>query len=93
MKETHGQEIEAKLRQWADEIEALKAKSRLVGGFEKKTMDMHIEDLNEKKQRLQKKLEELKLASDEKWPSFKPGLVKAVKSLQDEFSKVLSKSK
>ncbi len=91
MKEIHRQEIEAKLRQWTDEIEALKLKSKTVGGLEKATYDMNIQDLNEKREMLLEKLEELKLASDEKWDTLKPGLVKAVKSLQEEFSKVISK--
>ncbi len=93
MKEKYQEEIEEKLRHWDEQIEALKLKSKLAKGYQKATCDFDIQNLYEKREKLLKHLEELQLASDEKWPSLKPGLVAAVKSLQEEFSKVISKMK
>lgn len=91
MKESYRQKIEAQLKEWDDQIEAMEHKAKRVEQKEISIYDTHIQDMKAKREMLAGKLEELHEVSEEKWGSFKPGLVAAVKSLQEEFSKVIEK--
>ncbi len=92
MKDDYQQKLEAQLAEWDAEINKLKAKADKVEADAKIEYHNQMENLQARRQTLEKKLEELQQAGDDAWEDLKSGVEnawsefeKAVKSAVSNF--------
>ena len=77
-KSAYRQKLEARLDQWRAEIDKLQAKAAEASADARIEYDKQIDELQEKQQDAQAKLEELNDASGDAWKDFKAGVEKGL---------------
>jgi hypothetical protein len=92
-KEEYGKNIESRLREWAAQIEKLRAKANVVEAKLRVKYDRDIRNLQTKKEDLQKRIQEIRKAGDEAWTGLKVKAEKALSELKEDFQNILSKYK
>ncbi|MFQ5685464.1 MAG: hypothetical protein ACE5GV_02270 [Candidatus Scalindua sp.] len=81
-------ELQEQLDKWNEEIYKLEAKVSEAKGDDKLPLKEHIEELCEKRDVVQAKLDELiKEEAEELWEDLKDGATKALDSLKELFEK------
>lgn len=85
--------LAAQLKQWDAEIEKLEAKAEKAQADAKADYHQQIEELRDKKQAAQDKLEEVKQAGEEAWEELKSGAEEAFDTMKNAFQTAMSKFK
>ncbi|MBD9356510.1 sll1863 family stress response protein [Methylomonas albis] len=92
-KEAYQEKFEAQLREWAAEIEVLKAKADTATAEAKIVYFGQIEELHAKQTAAQTKLQELRASGEQAWEALKPGLEHAWHDLRTAIDDAVSKIK
>jgi len=88
--ESHLGKMEAQLKTWGADLDGLLAKAQAAGAEAKLEQHQRIEELKEKHQKVQARLDELKAQHSEKWSAFKVGVEGAWKELEAAFKHLTS---
>lgn len=83
-------EIEAKLRELDQEIEALKAKTAKQGNEARKQLDQQMTELVQKRELARQEFEKFKNSSQEAWRDMKPGIGAAIRDLEAAYNRAAS---
>ncbi|WP_159790389.1 hypothetical protein [Sodalinema gerasimenkoae] len=81
--------METQLQEWGAKIDELQARAEKTGGDVKDDLNQRIDGLKAKRDDMQKRLSDLKSASDGAWSSLKSGFQNA----WDEFSSSVEEAK
>lgn len=92
-REDYRKKIEAQLRKWDTQLDELRLEAEKAKADAKIEYTKTIIELRNKKERMQQKLKELRIAGDEAWTALKDGLEKSVSELKSSFEEALSKFK
>ncbi len=93
MKQTYEKKLQAQLDEWGAEIDKLKAKADKAEADTQLEYYKQIEELRLMQETANKKLAELKAASDDAWEDLKAGLESAWDSLGNALKSASSKFK
>ena len=80
-KEVYREKMEAKLKEWDAELTELKAKLSQAKADAKIEYQKKIEDFKDKKEALEKKMDEFRSAGDDTWKEIKSRVEKAASDL------------
>ncbi|WP_020680563.1 hypothetical protein [Marinobacterium rhizophilum] len=93
MKEAYEKKMHAQLDEWDAEIRKLKARADKAQADGQLEYYKQIEDLRERQQRAQEKLDELRRASDTAWEDMRAGIESAWDSMAEAMRKASSRFK
>jgi uncharacterized coiled-coil DUF342 family protein len=91
MKNAYQDKMDARLREWQANIDALRARADQVGAEQRIKYYEEIESLRTKQQRVHEKLEELRTAGTDAWEEVKTGVEVAWSDLQDAVQRARDK--
>ncbi|MBT8078610.1 MAG: coiled coil domain-containing protein [Gammaproteobacteria bacterium] len=80
-KKAYEQKMEARLEEWAAEIDKLKARAKKSDAEAKIEINNQIDEAKEMQQKVEDRLDELRSTSDDAWSDIKQGLDAASASL------------
>ncbi len=90
-KQAYEKKLQAKLDEWSAEIDKLKAKANSAEADTQLEYNRLIDELRTKQNEAQKKLDELKEASDDAWEDLKAGIENAWDSLGSSIKSAVSR--
>ena len=90
-KNAYQDKMDARLREWQANIDALKARADQAGAEQRIKYHEEIDSLRTKQQRVQEKLEELRTAGTDAWEDVKAGVEVAWTDLQDAVQRARDK--
>jgi predicted nuclease with TOPRIM domain len=93
MKDAYQEKMEARLREWQANIDALKARADQAEAEQKIKYHEEIESLRTKQQQVQEKLGELRTASAAAWDEARAGVEGAWADLQNAAKRAADKFK
>ncbi|MFC6673937.1 coiled coil domain-containing protein [Marinobacterium aestuariivivens] len=93
MKEAYEKKMRAQLDEWDAEIRKLKARAEQAQADGQLEYYKQIEDLRQRQQHAQEKLEELQQASDTAWQDLRAGMESAWDSMAEAMRKASSRFK
>jgi hypothetical protein len=91
MKNAYQDKMDARLREWQANIDALRARADQVGAEQRIKYYEEIESLRTKQQRVHEKLEVLRTAGTDAWEEVKTGVEVAWSDLQDAVQRARDK--
>jgi hypothetical protein len=92
-RELYQERIEAKLREWGEEIETLKKKADKLGSEARVRYREQIDDLRPRQEAAWSKLEELKRSGGEAWEDIRKGAESALEELKKGVEGAVGKMK
>jgi uncharacterized coiled-coil DUF342 family protein len=90
-KQAYEKKLQAKLDEWNAEIDKLKAKANSAEADAQLEYNRQIDELRTKQNEAQKKLDELKEASEDAWKDLKAGIENAWDSLGSSIKSAVSR--
>jgi chromosome segregation ATPase len=90
-KDEYQQKLEAQLREWSAKLEVLRAKADQAKAEQKMTHQKEFEALQERKEALEERLDELRASGEDAWEEVKAGTEAAWKELDDAFTRSLQR--
>ncbi|MFO7727361.1 MAG: hypothetical protein R6X11_03445 [Desulfonatronovibrio sp.] len=87
------QKLKAKIDEWNADLDKLAAKADQADGQRKIKYQQQIEELREKRRDFEKKLENLKNASESAWEDMKEGMEKSWQTWKESFSRAKTEFK
>jgi len=91
MKDAYQDKMDARLREWQANIDALKARADQAGAEQRIKYYEEIESLRTKQQHVHERLEELRTAGTDAWEEIKAGVEVAWTDLQDAVQRARDK--
>lgn len=89
-KDAYVQKLKAKIDEWNADLDKLAAKADQAEGETKIKYQHKMQELREKRQDFEKKLENLNEASESAWEDLKEGVEKSWETWKDSFNKAKS---
>lgn len=92
-KEAYIQKLKAKIDEWNADLDKLGAQAEQAQGETKIKYQRQMEELREKRRDLEKKIENLKEASESAWEDLKEGVERSWETWKESFSRARTEFK
>ena len=90
-KELYREKLEAKFKEMKARVELLEAKAAQVKAESKLEFQKHLDELRQKRDAVQGKLEEVKKSGGEAWKDLRSGMEKATEELKQAIDRAMDK--
>jgi uncharacterized protein YukE len=90
-KELYREKLEAKFKEMKARVELLEAKAAQVKAESKLEFQKHLDELRQKRDAVQGKLEEVKKSGGEAWHDLRSGMEKAAEELKQAIDRAMDK--